>query len=76
MVNYKIYCFNGKPKFILAKKIINNKDHIVINNYYNVDWKLNELETYDFNHIRDPNYKIKKPKKLKLMLKYARLLSK
>jgi len=79
LVDYKIYCFNGKPEFILAKKIINKKDHIVINNYYNVDWKLNELETYDFNYInyiRDPNYKIKKPKKLKLMLKYSKLLSK
>ena len=29
-----------------------------------------------FNFIKDPNYKIKKPKKLKLMLKYAKLLSK
>ena len=73
IVDYKIYCFNGKPEFILVK--LNNKNYNIINNYINPDWKLTELETTGSQYIREPNYKIKKPKKLKIMLKYSKLLS-
>ena len=67
-----VYCFNGEPKFIMAKKIFEN---YTINNYYDLDWRLTELETDDKYHIRDPNYIIKKPKNLFEMLKYSKMLS-
>ena len=73
LIDYKIYCFNGKPKFILAKKPLDFNKGIYIRNYYNLDWIFIELEKYQNNTTL--NYKIDKPKKLKLMLKYARLLS-
>lgn len=72
LIDYKIYCFNGEPEFIMTKKVL---DHNIINNYYDKNWKLTELETAKKDHIRDPNYIIKKPKHLNLMLKYAKLLS-
>ena len=50
----------------MAKKIFEN---YTINNYYDLDWRLTELETDDKYHIRDPNYTIKKPKNLFAMLK-------
>ena len=67
MIDYKIYCFNRKSKFILVQKILNDNEENIINNYYDCDWNLTELETSDSSHIRDPNFKIEKPKNLKLM---------
>ena len=75
IIDYKFYCFNGIPRFILVKKILSYKDHIILNNYYDIDWRLNHLETDKLNYIRDPKYKIYKPRKLNLMLKFAKLLS-
>jgi len=71
MVDYKIYCFNGKPKFILAKKTLYQTKRITIKNYYNLEWKTIILEKDQNNSTP-----ISKPNKLKLMLKYAKLLSK
>ncbi len=72
--DYKIYCFNGKPKFIRVQKYL--PDHSgIINNYYNLDWTLNEIETGIQNYIRMPNAKFKKPKNLALMIKYSKKLS-
>jgi len=77
LIDYKIFCFNGNPKFIRIRKIINRNDSnpIKIHNHYDPNWKLNELESGLEDYIRDPNIIIEKPKKLGLMLKYARLLS-
>lgn len=70
LIDYKIYCFNGNPEFILTKKKYNNT---IIKNYYNLDWKsiLLEKDLNNFSKI----YKIPKPKNLSLMLRYAKLLS-
>ena len=75
IIDYKVYCFNGSPKFILVKLFLKDRNNTILNNYYNIDWKLNNLETDKKGYIRDPNYKIDKPNNLKLMLKYAKLLS-
>ena len=45
MIDYKIYCLNGKPEFILVKNKLNNEKDTIINNYYNANWKLTGLET-------------------------------
>ena len=72
--DYKIYCFNGKPKFIRVQKSL--PDHSgKINNYYNLDWTLNEIETGLNNFFRRPDIKFDKPKNLKLMLEYSEKLS-
>ena len=75
IIDYKIFCFNGEPKFIRIRKILNDKKHTKIHNHYNINWELNELESGLSGYIRDPKIKINKPKNLKLMLKYAKMLS-
>lgn len=73
--DYKIYCFNGEPKFIRVQKSLPNNSS-KINNYYNLDWTLNDIETGLGNHyIRRPDIIFEKPKNLNLMIEYAKKLS-
>jgi hypothetical protein len=72
IIDYKFYCFRGNPKFIRVQKHLNNS---YINNYYNLDWTLNELEIKLDNHIRKPEIKFPKPTNLDLMIEYAKKLS-
>ena len=76
LIDYKVFCFNGKAKFIRIRKILNNKKHIKIHNHYNLNWTLNELESGLKGYIRNPYIKIKRPKYLNLMIDYANKLSK
>ena len=72
--DYKIYCFNGIPKFIRVQKSL--PDHSgKINNYYNLDWSLNDIETGLPHFFRNPDIKFEEPKNLDLMLEYSRKLS-
>lgn len=75
LIDYKIFCFNGEPKFIQIRKLLDLKKHIYLHNNYDTNWKLTDIESGLRGYIRVPNIKIKKPKNLKLMLKYAKLLS-
>ena len=75
LIDYKIFCFNGEPKFIKTRKQLRDQNDTKVHNYYDLDWKLIDLETDMKGYIRDPNIKIKKPENLKLMLNYAKLLS-
>ena len=75
LIDYKIFCFNGEPKFIQVRKRLNNTNNTYLHNHYNENWELTEIESGIPGYIREPNINIKKPKNLKLMLKYARLLS-
>ena len=71
--DYKVYCFHGKPKLIRVQKKI--KTNFIVNNYYNLNWKLTNIETGIPKYYRIKNYKFKKPKKLNLMINYAKKLS-
>ena len=72
--DFKVYCFNGKPKFIRVQKSL--PDHSgKINNYYDLDWSLNDIETGLPYFFRKPEIKFEKPKNLDLMIEYSRKLS-
>lgn len=75
LIDYKVHCFNGKPKFIAAKKSLNINEHKYVYNYYDVNWNLTDIEYGLSSYIRDPNICIEKPKNLDLILKYAEKLS-
>lgn len=75
LIIYKVFCFNGEPKFIQTEKKINITNHTFAHNYYDLDWNLTELETKNKFKKRHPDIIIEKPKNLKLMIKYAKLLS-
>ena len=72
--DYKIYCFHGIPKFIRVQKHVEGISG-KINNYYDLDWKLNDIETGLEGFHRRPDIIFEKPKNLELMLDYAKKLS-
>ena len=74
--DYKLYCFNGKPKYIIFKELLNENTHTYIHNFYDLNWKLTDLEIYSSQHIRKPDLSIEKPKNFELMIEYAEKLSK
>ena len=76
IIDYKTFCFNGNPKFIAARIILNKERNRFIYNYYDLNWKLTEIEYGSNKYKRDPNVTIKKPKNLNLMIDYAKKLSK
>ena len=71
--DYKIYCFHGEPKFIRVQKKYDN--YRKINNYYDLNWNLTDIETGLPNFIRNENIMFPKPKNLELIINYARKLS-
>jgi len=76
LIDYKTFCFNGKPKFIAARIILNQKRDKFIYNYYDLNWKLTKIEYGSSKYKRDPNIIIEKPKNLDLIINYASKLSK
>lgn len=72
--DYKIYCFHGEPHFIRVQKHFEGIPG-KINNYYDLKWKLTEIETGLSGYFRRPDIIFDKPKNLELMLKYAKILS-
>ena len=75
IIDYKTFCFNGNPKFIAAKKIINKERNKFIYNYYDLNWTLTEIEYGSSKYKRDPNVIIEKPNNLDLLIDYAKKLS-
>lgn len=72
--DYKVYCFHGEPKYIRVQKKNLNGDG-KINNYYDLNWKLTDIETGLPHFYRKPEVIFNKPKNLDLMLNYSRKLS-
>lgn len=68
--DYKVFCFNGEPKFIEVDydRYVHHKLNV-----YDLDW--NYIDFYMTSH-NDPNVMIEKPKKLELMLELCRKISK
>jgi len=72
--DYKIYCFHGIPKFIRVQKHFEGMNG-KINNYYDINWKLTDIETGLSGFFRRPDIIFEKPKNLDLMLEYSKKLS-
>ena len=75
IIDYEFYCFNGQPKFIRAQKLLFEKNHTLLHNYYDLDWKLTDIESGIKFYYRIPEIKIKKPKNFNLMIDYSKKLS-
>ena len=67
--DYKIFCFNGEPKFIEVDydRYVNHKLNV-----YDLNW--NFVDFY-MTSPNDENVKIPRPQRLETMLEYARKLS-
>ena len=72
--DYKIYCFHGFPKFIRVQKHLKGMNW-KINNYYDLHWKLTEIESGIPGYLRRPDIIFDKPKNFNLMIEYAKKLS-
>ena len=72
IIDYKIVCFNGEPKFIKIK--MHDKGNNIIN-YYDLNWTLTDIKLNYEDYIRSPSLKIKKPINFEKMIDYARKLS-
>lgn len=72
IIDYKINCFNGEPKFIRVKKHINGAN---VNNIYDLNWTITDLDFNYSDFVRNPSINFSKPINFEKMLKYARLLS-
>lgn len=68
LLDYKIYCFNGIPKFIQID-VDRFTNHTA--NYYDVEWNETDFQYSNENSGR----KIEKPKNLKEMLEISKVLS-
>jgi len=75
IIDYEFYCFNNQPKFIRVQKLLFEKNHTLLHNYYNLDWELTDLESGLKDYYRIPEIKIKKPQNFNLMIDYSRKLS-
>ena len=63
--DYKIYCFHGNCKFIRVQRHLEGRSYKV-NNYYDLNWKLTDIETGIPGFERMPDITFEKPKNLDL----------
>lgn len=74
--DYKLYCFNGEPKFCQVDfgKVGEGKSRRnFIRNIYDMNWNFLDIQ---YNHPNDPTRMIPKPLQFEKMKELARILSK
>lgn len=71
IIDYKIYCFNGKPLF--TQVISNRKGSAYNANYYDLEWNPIEIKRKD---ITKSSNEIKKPLNYDVMIKFSKEISK
>ena len=76
IIDYEFYCFNGIPKFIRVQKLLIEKNHTWLHNWYDLNWNLTDIESGLNHYFRIPEMTIEKPKNLDLMVNYSKQLSK
>ena len=72
IIDYKVNCFNGEPKLIRIKRHV---DGVNVNNFYDLNWTLTNIEFNYSDFKRDVSIKTNKPINFEKMLDYARKLS-
>ena len=72
IIDYKVNCFNGEPKLIRIKRHVNG---VNVNNFYDLNWTLTNIEFNYSDFKRDVSIKTNKPINFEKMLDYARKLS-
>lgn len=70
LYDYKIYCFNGNPKYIQLIKSRFSTEEMA---FYNLEW---EKQNFNRDGVKDIITKEEPPKKLKEMIEKAKILSK
>lgn len=75
--DFRVFCFNGEPKFIAVDlESVNNdgtkKSHYY-RNIYNLNW---ELQNFSIGYESNRDIVVEKPLDLEKMIDYARILSK
>lgn len=72
IVDYKVWCFNGKPYCVFTVSNRDNKTHKRDINVFDLEWNKHKewLNTWHHNDVA-----VKKPTNLQEMLKYATILS-
>lgn len=74
LVDYKIWCFDGKPYCTWA---CHNRDkHCTYVNVYDMDWNVHPEHSVFTEHYRDGKGKVPKPKTFEKMMNVAATLSK
>ena len=71
LIDYKFWCFNGEPQFILV--VDDRYSGFMHFNFYDINF--NKMSLEQTNHPAS-NYLIQKPTRLNDMIEYARILSK
>jgi hypothetical protein len=74
LVDYKVWCFNGKPHHIWAT--YNRKEYHVYVATYDINWNHHPEYSVFTKHYRDGGDCVPRPKSLDKMLKAAAILSK
>jgi hypothetical protein len=69
MVDYKFFCFNGEPKFVL---VVTGRGNDVRNNFFDMDFKPFEVK----GGFVSSDFEICKPKNFEKMIDIARIVSK
>lgn len=72
LVDYKVWCFNGKPYGIFTGSERDVEKHTVFYNFFTLDWE--RKDEFMTDHYRNSVF-VPKPERLDDMLNYATILS-
>ena len=73
VILYRIYCFDGEPKFIRTSSHWTNEHHMFRQKFYDCNWRDLGWTFENYLNLESP---LPKPARLEEMLEYARILSK
>ncbi len=72
LTDYKIFCFDGEPKFVMTVRDRANGVGFAMHKFYDVNWNITDLDLDYRNELKSPD---PKPADLDKLLDIARLLS-